>query len=339
MNKNLLLISLTLALGLSGVGCNKAGKLDQLSTFRPPSGPVELKLKWPVGERTVQSFDMKMNTETSMPNQPQPVKQDITMGQEYALTVLKEDASGGHEVEMEFLSARMAMMMGGKTMIEYDSTKKSSDKPKDPRTAMTEESIAAMFQNLIGTKLQYFLDASNHVERIEGIDALVAKLGTGGQTDVSASLKSIFSEEYFKKMIESSQTLPHQPVQPGDTWPMQMEIPLGSMGTMAMDQTVTFDKWEQHGKRMCARLEFQGTIKGQPGKELTPGGMSMSIKDGNLSGVSWFDPELGKVIETSGDQDINMAITMPINIQGKMITQTMTSQMKQQVTAKLESVK
>ena len=113
MNKNLILIAALLALSLPWVGCNKSGKLDTASTFKPPSGPVELKLKWPLGERIVQDMDMKQNMELSMPGQPAPMKQDMTMGQEYGLTVLKENPDGGHEVEMEFLSARMGDGDGG----------------------------------------------------------------------------------------------------------------------------------------------------------------------------------------------------------------------------------
>jgi hypothetical protein len=67
MNKNILLITVALALSLSGVGCNKSGKLDKGSTFKATSGPVELKLKWPVGQRVVQSFDMKQSAEISIP--------------------------------------------------------------------------------------------------------------------------------------------------------------------------------------------------------------------------------------------------------------------------------
>ena len=125
MNKNIPLITVALALSLSGVGCNKSGKLDKASTFTPPSGPVELKLKWPQGERVIQNFDMKQNMEIFVPNQPNPIKQDMTMGQEYGLSVLKENPDGGHEVEMEFLSARMSIVMEGQTF-NYDSAKKSS---------------------------------------------------------------------------------------------------------------------------------------------------------------------------------------------------------------------
>jgi len=332
MNKNILLITVALALSLSGVGCNKSGKLDTTSKFTPPSGSVELKLKWPVGERIVQNFDMKQHMEIFVPNQPNSIKQDMTMGQEYGLTVLKEDANGGHEVEMEFLSARMGMEMGGKTLFDYDSAKKSAADKANP--------MAGTFQKIIGGKVQYFLDASNNVERIEGVDAFVSRIGNGnGQGDGAASIKSMFSEGYFKQMIDNSQYMPHKPVQPGDTWPVQLEIVMGPMGTLIMDYTFTFQKWEQLGKRTCARLEFRGTIKSKPDENAKPTGMTMAIQDGNSSGVSWFDPELGKTIETSLNQDMTMAMTVPVNVHGKTITQAMTNVMNQVITIKLESVK
>ena len=332
MNKNILLITVALALSLSWVGCNKSGKLDTTSKFTPPSGSVELKLKWPMGERIVQSFDMKQHMEIFVPNQPNSIKQDMTMGQKYGLTVLKEDTNGGHEVEMEFLSARMGMEMGGKTLFDYDSAKKSSADKANP--------MADTFQKIIGGKVQYFLDASNNVERIEGVDAFVSRIGNGnGQGDGAASIKSMFSEGYFKQMIDNSQYMPHKPVQPGDTWPVQLEIVMGPMGTLIMDYTFTFQKWEQLGKRTCARLEFRGTIKSKPDENPKPTGMTMAIQDGNSSGVSWFDPELGKTIETSLNQDMTMAMTVPVNVHGKTITQAMTNIMNQVITIKLESVK
>ena len=339
MKKNLLLITVTLALGLSWVGCNKSGKLDTVSKFTTPAGPVELKFKWPVGERVVQDIDMKMNMEITVPNQPAPIKQDITMGQKYEISVLKETAGGGREVELEFLSTRMMVAMGGKTMVDYDSTKKPSNDRKDPMTATFQKT----FQNIIGSKIQYFLDASNHVERIEGVDALVNRLTTGGQGDPTAGIKSMFNEGYLKQMIGDSRYMPSKPVQPGDTWPVQLDISMGDLGAMMMDYTFTFQSWEQHGKRTCARLEFQGTFKNKPDQNSKPAGMTMTIQDGNSSGVSWFDPELGIVTETIINQDMKMNMTMPVNPRGNAAaagkTQTITSLMKQEINIKLESVK
>ena len=67
MNKNLVLIGATLALSLTLVGCNKSGKLDEPSTFKTPTGPVELKLKFPQGERIVQDMDLKQTSSNVHP--------------------------------------------------------------------------------------------------------------------------------------------------------------------------------------------------------------------------------------------------------------------------------
>jgi len=274
---------------------------------------------------------MKQNMEIFVPNQPNSIKQDMTMGQEYGLTVLKETPEGGHEVELEFLGMQMAFSQGGKSVMNYDSAKKSSPDNANP--------MADAFQKIIGAKIQYFLDVTNNVERIEGVDALVSRLESGGSPDAVAPLKSMFNEGYFKQIIGGSRSMPPKPVQPGDTWPVQLEIAMGPIGTLVMDYTFTFQKWEQRGKRNCARLEFRGTITSKPDDSSRPPGMTMDIQDGTSSGVSWFDPELGKIIETSLKQNITMAMTVPINMNGKTFTQAMTNVMNQVITIKLDSVK
>ena len=335
MNKNIFLITVTLASSLCWVGCNKSGKLNTASKFTPPAGPVALTAKWPLGERVVQSMELKQTSEISVPNQPNPIKQDVTMGQEYGLTVLKENADGGHEVELEILGLQMTMTMGGKSMINYDSAKKSSGDKANP--------VAAMLQKIINAKIQCFMDASNRVERIEGVDAMVERMTAGGPADATTGLKSMFNEGYFRQIMDSSRFLPSKPVQPGDTWPVQQEIAMGPIGTMTLDYTVSFQSWEPHGKRICARLESQGTLKSKPDSNSKLAGMTMSISDGNTSGVSWFDPELGMVIETTVNQDMKMNMTVPVNPRGNAAaagkTQTITSLMKQEITVKLESVK
>jgi CubicO group peptidase (beta-lactamase class C family) len=99
-----------------------------------------------------------------------------------------------------------------------------------------------------------------------------------------------------------------------------------------------------HGKRNCARIEFQGTAKSVPGTNANPTGMSMTILDGSFSGVSWFDPELGITIDMTMNQDMKMAMTIPLNGRGnaaaaKTQMMTMTNIMSQVITLKLDSVK
>jgi len=335
MNQKLLLSFVALAAFFAWAGCNKSGKLNAPSHFTTPTGPVELKLKWPAGERVVQDFDMKQTTEINVPGQPAPTKQNLAMGQKYALTVLNQDAAGGHEVEMEFLSARMTVGMGGKTVLDYDSAK--------PAVADKQNPVAGVFNEVVGSKIQFFLDASNNVERLEGMDDLVNRLSTGNQGPAANSVKSMFNEGYFKQMMSANWFLPSKPVQPGDTWPAHMELPMTGMGTMTLDYNVTFKSWEMHGKRNCARLEFDGTIKLKPEATPAPNGLNLSIPEGNTSGVSWFDPELGIVIDSAVNQDMTVIMTLPGNPQAGAGAagqgMTLTNQTSQTINIKLDSVK
>jgi hypothetical protein len=137
--------------------------------------------------------------------------------------------------------------------------------------------------------------------------------------------------------------MPPKPVQPGDTWPNKQSFEMGPLGTMTMDFNSTFQNWEMHGERNCARLEFQGTIKSTPGTNANPTAMSMTISEGDFTGVSWFDPELGITIDTTMNEDIKMVMNIPTNPRGKAGAagrmQTITNQMNQIITIKLVSVK
>jgi hypothetical protein len=336
MNKNLVLIATMLALSWSWAGCDKAGKLDKISTYTPPAGAVELKLKWPKGERIVESMDMKQTLELSLPGQPAPITQDVNMGQEYGLTVLRENPDGGHEVELDVLSARFGMTMGGKPNLDYDSTKKATAGKADP--------AADMFGKIVGSKIKYFLNASNEVERMEGIDELLNRLASSATPESLASLKGSFGEAYFKQLMSHNQYMPPKAVQQGDTWPVQLEYPSDSVGTLVMDFTFTFQGWEIRGKRNCARLDFQGSIKTKPGSNAKKiGGVSISIQGGDSTGTSWFDPELGITIESTMSQDMQLVINLPVNPRGNKGTagemQSTTNEMKQDMTIKLISVK
>ncbi len=335
MNKNTWFPIIAIIAALAAAGCNRAGKLNQPSRLIATNGPVELKLKWTAGERVLQSLDMKMKSETTLPGQATPMQQNMTLGQKFALTVLKETPAGGHELEMEFLSARMGMAMGGKTVMEYDSSQASANSATNP--------LAGVFGKMVGAKIRFVMDASNQVERVVGVDDLLNRLAAGGPAQVAASIKGIMNEGYFKQMMSANRFMPPKAVAPGDSWPMQQELPLAALGTFKLDYTITFDRWEMRGKRNCARLEFQGTLASKPGANPNALGMTMAIEDGATSGTAWFDPELGITIDTVMNQDMTMKITLPSNPKAKAGTaaagpQIITTQMRQTIQIKLDSV-
>jgi hypothetical protein len=335
IHKSLTLLSAIFVMSLSGMGCNKSGKLSQPSTFTPPSGPVELKLKWPQGEQILQEMDMKRTMEFSIPGRSSPVKQDMSMEQEYGLTVLNATPDGEREVEMEFLNARVKMMTGTKALPNYDSAKKTAADEANP--------VAKLFGKIIGSKIEFFLNASNQVERMDGVDALTEKLASGRRDDQLDGFRNQFSEGNLKQMMSASLFMPPRAVQPGDTWPVHIEFPMGTLGTMVVDDEFTFQRWEMHGERNCARLEFQGTVTNKLDMDPNLDRMSVSITDGDASGVFWFDPELGITIDTTVNLNLNLLINIPMrrrdDLDGVARTQHITSQLNEMVNTKLISVK
>jgi hypothetical protein len=280
-------------------------------------------------------MELKSKTEMTIPGQAAAVPQNTTMGQKYALTVLKENPDGGHEVQMEFLSARMAMDMAGKTMVDYDSDKKSAGDSTNP--------VAGLFGKMVGSKITFFMDASNNVDHIEGMDTLMNRLAEGRQPPELTALKSVFGEGYFKQIMSSSRFMPPKAVAPGDSWPAAMEFPMDPLGVMVMNYTLTLQSWEMHGTRNCARMEFSGTIQSRPGATPSASGMAMVINGGTVSGVSWFDPEFGMVIDSQINQDMTINITVPPNPKLKQgpgsQPQNISSKMNQSISIKLDSVK
>ncbi|MDB6016220.1 MAG: hypothetical protein JWR19_709 [Pedosphaera sp.] len=284
---------------------------ERSSTSTPPAGRVELKWKWPpVGERIVLDMEMKRDGEYRNPGEADPVKEDLIREKKYGLTVLQATPEGGHEVELEFLSIRDRTVLGGKTVLNYDSTEKSlAEKPN---------SLTDLYGKVVGSKIRYFLNASNEVERMEGIDELEMRLSSGASAETSAFSRIAFSEGYLKQMINGlHRCLPAKAVQPGDAWAVHEELPIGPMSAVAAaESTCTFHGWEMHQNRNCARLEFQSTVKTKPDPNLNPAGTSVSSLEGTISGVSWFDPEMGMIIDTAGNNDMKMVINRPSNPSG-----------------------
>ncbi len=277
----------------------------------PPAGPVELKLKWPpVGERVVFDVETKRNGEYLIPGQPDSQKEYKTVENKFGLTVLQATPGGGHEVELEFLSIRDRIALGGRTVLDYDSTEKSS--------ALGPNSLADLYGKIVGSKIRYFLNASNKVERVDGVKELEQRLSSGVSANTSALSRIQYGEGYLRQMMNGVNLfLPAKPVQPGDTWPTQMEVAMSPLGKVSFDYTVTFQSWEQHWKRNCARLEFQSTVKTKTEPNSNPAGIFVSSFEGTSSGVAWFDPELGMIIESAANDDMKMVINnLPINPSG-----------------------
>jgi hypothetical protein len=231
--------------------------------------------------------------------------------------------------------------------------------------------VAKVFKTVLSAKVRCLLDASNQINRMEGVDELVnrlnvfegAKLKPGMTWDSQAlakvlsrlnsgtrqpfentawGLKRMFSEDYFKSKFDPS-FLPRKAVQPADTWSFSRESLNNKRGflnvSIAQEYTVTFRSWEMRADGLCARLEYHGTEKTSPSQGPRP--PINHVKEGTFSGVVWFDPQLGWGIEVNVNRDFKITsnkVALPTPC-AKPPVQPVTDHHHQVITEKLVPVK
>ena len=294
---------------------------------------VTLRAKWPVGNRYTQRMEVNGDTETHMPQMPKPMLQKVSLNQEYSITVVAERPKGGRELELEVESAEIDVTVNGKPVVNLDTKAEAS--PLE-----TDNPSLASFRQIIGTKIKFLLDPSNRVEKVEGVPEFSAKAAAGANPQGRAAIQGMFSEDYFKQLVDTQRSLPPKPVKTGDSWPLKEDIAMPPFGKMNIDVNYTFNGWEQRAKRKCAAIDFTGTMvaKGDPSQP----GMNMQIESGKIAGRTWFDPDLGAAVESSFNQDLLIHINVPRGRTPKdgtpPATQTITNNTKQKIVIKLVDV-
>ena len=306
-------------------------QINQSPTFTPSAGLVELKEKWPAGKHYVTTYDLEENTAILLQGRSNTVNEAITFGYQMGHTVVQETPDGGHELALEFLSARMRAKMGDHTILDYNSAEQSS--------ADQTNGVAAVFGKVVGSKIHYFLNASNDGERLDGVGELVQRIQSVPQTDsFTGDMKNLFGAAFFEQLTNDNPFLPRQAVQPGDTWASHREQPVAGTGIEGWDFKVVFQSWEMHANHRCARLELQGIMKVKPDPNSKRDETTYRARDCVSEGVAWFDPELGQMVEADLKNDINVD-KQPRNPSGTPgaagQTQTITTRRHQVITHKL----
>ncbi|MEO8426309.1 MAG: DUF6263 family protein [Verrucomicrobiota bacterium] len=334
MRKDVFLFILSLAVASFSCGCKKSEQADNgVASPRAEksapgkSGPaVELKVKWPVGNRYVYRIDIDQTVLTKMPQMPKPMQQAVTMAQTYALSVLTETNGGGRQLELEFLSQELEVKMGEQTLMSFDSKGDPSNDKQNP--------FAAPFRKMMGSRLTLILDSDGKVESVQGFDEWMEKVTGNSPPESKGMLSQIYNEDYVKQIADYTKWLPTKPVAVGDKWPSKVEVPAGPMGKLLLELNSTLKGWEEHDKRRCAVIESSGSLKTLPGQQTGPMG-KMTIDKGKTTGRNWFDPELGTLVESASDQTMSMKIDMPGQPGGIQPAQSVSSDITQKVSIKL----
>lgn len=262
---------------------------------------VTLKIRWPLGNRYVYRMDLDQHSTNTIPQMPKPIQQDVAMAMTYALTVAAETPAGGRELEMEFLANEMEIKMGEQVMMSFDSKEAPKNESQNP--------FATPFRKMIGSKLRLQLDAEGKVDKLVGFEEWQNNLAGDGGGAAKMILSQQFGEDYFRQIADFSRGLPPKPVTIGDTWPLKLDLPAGPMGKININATVMHKGFEDQDGHRCAVLDSVGTLKGGSAGGGPTG--KMNIEQGKLNGTTWFDPELGAMINSSSEQHMRIKGEMP----------------------------
>jgi hypothetical protein len=179
----------------------------------------------------------------------------------------------------------------------FDSKKDVAQDARDP--------MAPMLRKLFRTRIQYFTDADGQVEKMEGVEELMRQIGMIGEPQTQALFRQMFGGDILKEYASFGDMKANRPVTTGDHWRKTTEF-VSPVGVVASDMEYTFKSWEQHHDRKCMRIAVAGSISAKPGAPAQNG--SPQITKGEFTGDAWFDPELGRVVDASYDQNITMGI-------------------------------
>jgi len=302
-----------LLIAVIAAGCKKSGDTpskapdasSSSSTASVSSAPITgqandaalLKIQWPVGVRLLQHMELGQSMNLPTGNGAKQIQQEVTFGQDFSLTCLREREGGGHEVELEFIAANMSVMMGGNEALAFDTRGEATGDESNP--------AVKPFRLMVGKKIKYLLDATNGVERVEGVKEFVEQV-LGGPGSSGNPMTSMFNEDYFKQMLGHTSDLPSAPVRPGATWPSRKEVSMGPLGKAVLNLQFTFQRWEMRDNIRSAQITFEGNITPKSGDTNNVLGGVLTLQDGKASGKNWLDPARGTATETIMKLVMNM---------------------------------
>jgi hypothetical protein len=247
--------------------------------------------------------------------------QDLSQQQKsvfyYQWTPLKEEKAmeGKEEInkitlKQKIEGLKMTIDISGNP-ISYDSTK------ADTTAGAGNAGLVEFFKNLKDAEFTATLGKNYKVEKVEGKDAFITKLGAGSP-NMDAMLKRVLSDEALKEMVDPTyKVFPDGPKKKGETWERSAKLPLGPIGTY--DVTYKFKYAEPDAdpaKKDFDKIEVETDIKYTPPKD-NADGLLFKIKDVGTKLESVKDGSKGVIYYDSKNQRIAEA-TINIKLKGEL---------------------
>lgn len=214
----------------------------------------------------VQGQDLPQQQKSTFWYKWEPVKEEkATEGKdEYTKWTVKQKIEG----------LRMNIDISGNP-INYDSTK------GDAAGSTGNPGLIEFFKNLKDSEFTATLGKNYKVEKVEGKEAFIAKLGAGS-AQMDTLLKKVMTEDALKEMTDPTyKLLPDAPKKKGDKWERKTTLNLGPIGSYELTYKFTYAEPDKEGpKKDFEKLEVETIINYTAPKDLTEG-LLFRIKEGS----------------------------------------------------------
>lgn len=239
--------------------------------------PFYQKMKTDVAQQIkVQGQDLTQKQESTFYFEWKPLKQE---GDKW---VLKQKIEG----------LEMKIDISGNP-IEYKSTQ------KEATGSAGNPGLVDFFRNLEGSEFTVTLNKDFKVEKVEGKEDFVKKLG-GGSPQMDNLLKRLMTEDALKQMCDPTFGLvPDQPKGVGESWEKKVSINLGPVGVYEVTYKFTY-KGKDEKEKDKDRIEVDTSLVYKAPTD-NPEGLLFKIKSGELKSTNpekgWilYDPKAGRV--------------------------------------------
>jgi hypothetical protein len=240
----------------------------------------------------VQGQDLTQHQKSTFYYQWTPVKEEkVKEGKaEVSKWVLKEKIEG----------LKMNIDISGNP-INYDSTK-----PDQPGSAGN-PGLVEFFKNLKDAEFTVTLGKGYKVEKVEGKEAFVQKLGAGS-AQMDALLKKVMTDDAMKEMADPTYgLLPDSPKKAGEKWEKKTPLNLGPIGSYELTYKFTYVGPEKDGpKKDMDKIEVETAINYTAPKDTTDP-LLFRIKEGSKitadpagsKGVVYYDPKRQRIDEAT----------------------------------------
>lgn len=279
----------------------------------PSPDAVELKFRYVPGKRYVTKTSMDMTTALTIAGES--MEQKVNATTTVSLDCRATPDTGGKEVVLRYDDFTMKASGVGPT-VEMSTSGTTADGGVDP--------MANMLKPILDAEITIVLDESDAIVEFRGLEALQRQFG--GDPALSQIVGQVFDEGQLEQLtnVWIKQSLPTKPVGAGDSWPVQIEMPMAGMGTLSLDGTYRLEGFESVDGVRCAIIGVEsGIALDASDAGATPMVPGMSIEDGRQTGKIWWDYELGFMRRSELVQAMTMSMNDPMTGQPTTLPMTM----------------